>query len=276
MPDFEPEDAMNDNNMLLSREGYVATITINRPDVRNAMASTMWKWLAETMNALNEDNDVRCVVIRGAGDKAFASGADISEFEVWTSEEKSRQYGLLIETALQSIERHPNPVIAMVQGYAFGAGCELAVTCDLRILSDVAKIGIPSAKLGVMLNYENYQRVVDLAGISTAREIFFIGRALDAQRASQVGLANYVVPKAELEAFTYQIAREISENAPLSVRGSKRVLRACLDHGMLDRARDGDILAELDQISATCFLSEDVQEGVTAFFGKRKADFKGK
>jgi len=267
---------MNDNNMLLSRDGYVATITINRPDVRNAMASSMWKWLAETMNELGEDNDVRCVVIRGAGDKAFASGADISEFEVWTSEEKSRQYGLLIETALQNIERHPNPVIAMIQGYAFGAGCELAVACDLRILSDVAKIGIPSAKLGVMLNYENYQRVVDLAGISTAREIFFIGRALDAQRASQVGLANYVVPKPELEEFTYQIAREISENAPLSVRGSKRVLRACLDHGMLDRAQDAEILAELDQISATCFLSEDVQEGVTAFFGKRKAEFKGK
>jgi enoyl-CoA hydratase/carnithine racemase len=267
---------MNDNFMLLSRDGYVATITINRPDQRNAMASSMWKWLGETMNGLNDDNDVRCVVIRGAGDKAFASGADISEFEVWTSEEKARQYGLLIETALQSIERHRNPVIAMIQGYALGAGCELAVACDLRILADVAKIGIPSAKLGVMLNYENYQRVVDLAGVSTAREIFFVGRALDAQRALQVGLANYVVPKADLEQFTLEVAREISGNAPLSVRGSKRVLRACLEHGMLDRARNADALAELDRMSSTCFLSEDVQEGVTAFFGRRKAEFKGK
>ncbi|RJP24055.1 MAG: hypothetical protein C4520_05020 [Candidatus Abyssobacteria bacterium SURF_5] len=267
---------MNDNSMLLSRDGYVATITINRPDQRNAMASYMWKWLADTMTELNGDNDVRCVVIRGAGEKAFASGADISEFEVWTSEEKSRRYGLLIETALQSIERHRNPVIAMIQGYALGAGCELAVACDLRILADVAKVGIPSAKLGVMLNYENYQRVVDLAGIATAREIFFIGRPLDAQRAREVGLANYVVPKQQLESFTYEIALKISENAPLSVRGSKKVLQTCLSHVMLDRARDSEVLAELDRISTTCFLSEDVQEGVTAFFGRRKAEFKGK
>jgi enoyl-CoA hydratase len=164
----------------------------------------------------------------------------------------------------------------MVQGFAFGAGCELAVACDLRVLADVAKIGIPSAKLGVMLNYENYQRLVDLAGVSTAREIFFLGRPLDAQRAREVGLANYVVPKAELETFTYQIAREISENAPLSVRGSKQVLRACTEHEMLDRSRDADLLTPLDELSTTCFLSEDVKEGVSAFFGRRKAEFKGK
>ena len=102
----------DDNNMLLSREGYVATITINRPDQRNAMASTMWRWLAERMNELNDDNDVRCVVIRGAGEKAFASGADISEFEVWTSEEKSRQYGLLIESALPEIEAEATELLA--------------------------------------------------------------------------------------------------------------------------------------------------------------------
>lgn len=266
---------MNSNDMLLERDGYVATITINRPDQRNAMKSTMWRWLADTMERLNDDNDVRCVVIRGAGEKAFASGADISEFEVWTSPEKAREYGALLEYALQSIGKHRNPVIAMVQGYALGAGCELTVACDLRILADTAKVGIPSAKLGVMLNYENYQRLVDLVGISTAREIFFIGRALDAQRAREVGLANYVVPKPELEKFTYEIAREISENAPLSVRGSKRVLQACLEHGMLNRDRHPDQLARLDELSAACFLSQDMQEGVTAFFGRRKADFKG-
>ena len=127
-----------------------------------------------------------------------------------------------------------------------------------------------------MLNYENYQRFVNLVGISIAREIFFIGRPLDAQRAKEVAFANYVVPKAELEEFTYGVAREISENAPLSVRGSKRVLQASLDNRMLDRGRDADILAELDALSSTCFLSEDVKEGVSAFFGRRKADFKGK
>lgn len=267
---------MNEGYMLLDRDGYIATITINRPDQRNAMLSVMWKWLAETMEKLNEDNDVRCVVIRGAGEKAFASGADISEFEVWTSEEKAREYGGLIEYAIQSIERHRNPVIAMIQGHALGAGCQLTVACDLRILADTAKVGVPSAKLGVMLNYENYQRFVDLAGISVAREIFFIGRPLDSQRAKEVGFANYVVPKADLQQFTYDLAREISENAPLSVRGSKRVLRTCMEHGMLDRSRDADLLAELDQLSATCFLSEDVKEGVSAFFSRRKADFKGK
>jgi enoyl-CoA hydratase len=267
---------MTENYMLLERNGYVATVTINRPEQRNAMVSSMWKWLADTMEELNADNDVRCVVIRGAGDKAFASGADISEFEVWTSQEKARQYGLLIENALQCIGRHRNPVIAMIQGYALGAGCELAVACDLRILADTAKIGIPSAKLGVMLNYENYQRVVDLTGLSIAREIFFVGRPLTAQRACEVGLANYVVAKAELEKFTYETAQEISENAPLSVRGSKRVLQVCSEHGMLDRGLNADLLAELDQISSTCFLSEDVQEGVSAFFGRRKASFKGK
>lgn len=267
---------MDENYMLLEKDGYVATITINRPEQRNAMLSVMWKWIIETMAELNEDNDVRCVVIRGAGEKSFASGADISEFEVWTSPEKSREYGGLIEGAMQSIERHRNPVIAMIQGFAFGAGCQLSVACDIRILSDTAKVGIPSAKLGVMLNYENYQRFVDLAGISTAREIFYIGRPLDAARAKEVGFANYVVPKAELETFTYELAQEISENAPLSVRGSKQVLQVCTGNRMLDRERDADALAELDQLSATCFLSEDVQEGVSAFFSKRKADFKGK
>jgi enoyl-CoA hydratase len=267
---------MNEDYMLLEKDGPVATITINRPEQRNAMLSVMWKWIAETMDKLSEDNDVRCVVLRGAGDKAFASGADISEFEVWTSPEKSREYGGLIEGALQSIERHNNPVIAMIQGYALGAGCQLSVACDLRILADTAKVGIPSAKLGVMLNYENYQRFIDLVGISIAREIFFIGRSLDAQRAKEVAFANYVVPKAELEEFTYGIAQEISGNAPLSVRGSKRVLQAALAHGMLDRGRDADLLAELDSLSAACFLSEDVKEGVSAFFGRRKADFKGK
>ncbi len=267
---------MDENYMLLEREGYIATITINRPEQRNAMLSVMWKWLAETMQELNEDNDVRCVVLRGAGEKAFASGADISEFEVWTSPEKSREYGGLIEAALQSVERHRNPVIAMIQGYALGAGCQLSVACDLRILADTAKVGVPSAKIGVLLNYENYQRFVNLVGVSIAREIFFIGRPLDAQRAKEVTFANYVVPKAELEEFTYGIAMEISENAPLSVRGSKRVLRAALDHGTLDRSVDADLLAELDNLSANCFLSEDVKEGVSAFFGRRKADFKGK
>jgi enoyl-CoA hydratase/carnithine racemase len=163
---------MDENHMLLERDGHIATITINRPEQRNAMLSGMWKWLAETMRELNDDNDVRCVVLRGAGEKAFASGADISEFEVWTSPEKSVEYGGLIEGALQSIERHANPVIAMIQGYALGAGCQLSVACDLRILADGAKVGIPSAKLGVMLNYENYQRFVNLVGISIAREIF--------------------------------------------------------------------------------------------------------
>jgi enoyl-CoA hydratase/carnithine racemase len=267
---------MNDNYMLLEKDGYVATITINRPEQRNAMKSTMWKWLAETLNELNDDNDVRCVVIRGAGEKAFASGADISEFEVWTSVEKAGEYGGLIEGAMLSVERHRNPVIAMIQGYALGAGCQLSACCDIRVLADTAKVGIPSAKLGVMLNYENYQRFVNLVGIATAREIFFIGRNLDAARAKETGFANYVVPKSELEEFTYGVAREISENAPLSVRGSKRVLQAALDHGMLDRSRDADLMAELDQLSASCFLSEDMQEGVGAFFGRRKADFKGK
>ncbi len=267
---------MNENYMLLEKDGFVATITINRPEQRNAMMSSMWKWLAETLDALNDDNDVRCVVIRGAGEKAFASGADISEFEVWTSVDKAAEYGALIEGAMQSVERHRNPVIAMIQGFALGAGCQLSVACDLRILADTAKVGIPSAKLGVMLNYENYQRFVNLAGVSTAREIFFIGRPLDASRAKETGLANYVVPKDELEEFTYSVAREISENAPLSVRGSKRVLQVALQQGMLDRSRDADMLAELDSLSSTCFLSEDMQEGVGAFFGRRKAGFKGK
>lgn len=267
---------MNENAMLLEKEGYVATITINRPDQRNAMLSSMWKWLAETMEEMNTDNDVRCVVMRGAGEKSFASGADISEFEVWTSEEKARQYGFLIENALQSIGRHRNPVIAMIQGYALGAGCELAVACDLRVLSEKAKMGIPSAKLGVLLNYENYQRLIDLVGLSVAREIFYVGRPLDAQRAKETGFANFVVSANELEKFTYELAEEIAGNAPLSVRGSKRVLQVCSEHGMLDRVRDADALAELDALSATCFLSEDVKEGVSAFFGRRKADFKGK
>jgi enoyl-CoA hydratase/carnithine racemase len=267
---------MSEDFMLLEKDDHVATITINRPEQRNAMKSVMWKWLAETLDELDNDNDVRCVIIRGAGEKAFASGADISEFEVWTSLEKSGEYGGLIEGAMRSIERHKNPVIAMIQGFALGAGCQLSVVCDLRVLSEDAKVGIPSAKLGVMLNYENYQRFVNLVGVSTAREIFFIGRPLDAQRAKELGFANYVVPKAELESFTYEIAREISGNAPLSVRGSKRVLQATLEHGMLERGRDDETLAELDKLSAACFLSEDMQEGVSAFFGRRKAEFKGK
>ncbi|MCL5957776.1 MAG: enoyl-CoA hydratase-related protein [Chloroflexi bacterium] len=259
---------MQEEHLLLDKEEGIATVTINRPEQRNAITSAMWEGIAEIMRALEEDPATRVVILRGAGDKAFASGADISELTGLTARETHARQVELLENAFNAIINYRNPVIAMVNGFCMGAGCQLACVCDMRIVSDRSKFGIPAAKLGLVLNYPMTKRLTSLVGPTVAKEILFTGDAFDAQRALQMGLVNRVVPAEQLKEVTHGVARMIAENAPLSVRGAKMMVARAVSY------QEGIDHADLDELEMDSFESEDAAEGLRAFLEKRKAQWK--
>lgn len=256
--------------LLFEKEGRIATITLNRPEQRNALTTNMWVRIAEVMNSLQDDDEVRAVVIRGAGDKAFASGADIAELHHQTSRESHTRQTEILEAALNSIINYRFPVIAMINGFCMGAGCQLATVCDLRIASEKSKFAIPAAKVGVVFNYPMTRRIVSVVGPAAAREILFLGEAFDAQRALQMGLVNRVVPEESLREAVYGIARTIAENAPLSVMGAKKMIARCTAY------EDGIEHSDLDEMELQSFESEDAAEGIRSFLEKRRPRFVGR
>jgi enoyl-CoA hydratase/carnithine racemase len=262
---------MTENSFLISREGPVATLTINRPDVRNAFKLSMWQDLPNQMKALDKDSDVRVIVMRGAGEKAFASGADISEFETTMSTpDGALQQNEAYEAALTSMEAASKPVIAMIYGFAMGGGCGLTTACDIRIAADTVKMGIPAGKLGVVYSVSGTRRLANLVGPALAKELLMTGRAVNAQEALRIGLVNHVVPASELSAYTYAMAAQIAQNAPLTVRGAKLAIRTCLGDASQEEVQ------EIHDLRIRGFESEDFKEGVRAFLEKRPAQFSGK
>lgn len=254
--------------ILVERRDQVAIITINRPAKRNALNIQTRAEGAAILEELRTDDSVRVVVITGAGDKAFIAGADIAEFATRTA---LTQREVMLERSLFNvIDTLTKPVIAMVNGYCLGGGCELALACDIRIASDKASFGQPEINLGIIPGGGGTQRLTRLVGEGKAMELILTGEIINAQTAFDIGMVNHVVPADQLETKTMEIANRIAEKSPIALRLAKEAVklasRSNLDEGL---RREVDLFA-------LCFSSEDKDEGVKAFLEKRKAEFKGK
>lgn len=255
---------------ILARSGDgIGWITFNQPEKRNAISLSMWQGVTVAAQAFGADPAVRVVVLSGAGGKAFASGADISEFERNRSdaeaEERYHQVGAAARAALLGMDK---PLIAMVQGYCVGGGCAISLLCDMRIATPESRFGIPAAKLGVAYATESLSRLCALVGPSVAKDIMFTARLLPADEALASGLINQVVAPEALESAVAALAGQIAANAPLTIRHA----RAALD--MVSGALPRDD-ARLDALYRACFDSEDYRDGRQAFMAKRKPVFRG-
>jgi len=254
--------------LLVERRGAVAIITINRPEKRNALNIKTREEGAAALEQLQADDGVRVVIITGAGDKAFIAGADIGEFAGRTA--LTQRAIMLGRSLFTAIDVFPKPVIAMVNGYCLGGGCELALACDLRIASETAAFGQPEINLGIIPGGGGTQRLTRLIGEGKSMELILTGEIIDAATALNLGLVNHVVPADQLEAKTMEIANRMAEKSPIALRMAKEAVklasRSNLDEGL---RREVDLFA-------LCFSSEDKDEGVGAFLEKRKPSFKGK
>lgn len=258
------------DNVEISKNRRICKLTINNPEKRNLLSENILLEISRYINDLNDDRDIRAIIITGKGEKAFSSGYDISSIG---DNDMLREYygGHPLEIALSAIEEHPAPVIAMMNGHAFGAGLELAVTCDIRICASGAKLGMPPAKLGVAYTYSGMRKFINLIGVGNMKEMFLTGDPVNANKALQIGLVNHVVEKEELEGFTYNMAEKICENAPLSMESVKIAVREWQKSQKLSEEGDSAIRDIFDRIQN----SSDYREGRKAFGEKRKPEFKG-
>jgi enoyl-CoA hydratase/carnithine racemase len=244
----------------------IATITLNRPERRNALNTALMDALARRFEALETDAGVRAVVIRGAG-AAFCSGRDLNEMS------RRQDDGLEPEADVialfQQIEASRHPTIAMVHGAAYAGGCELALHCDFRVAADAARFAMPLAKIGLVVPFALGQKLVEIIGPAFTRQILLTGQPVDARRAYEIGMVHAVVPAAELEQATYDLARTLAGNAPLSVAGMKATIRRAL--ALRERVEHKD----LDEVARRARASADAREGVRAMLEHRQPTFQG-
>ncbi|MGB8399687.1 enoyl-CoA hydratase [Bradyrhizobium sp.] len=249
----------------------VGIITFNNPEKRNAMSLEMWEGLGHALVELRDNSDVRVVILVGAGDKAFVSGADISQFEKTRhNAEASEEYSRRSEAQRALLATYPKPTIACIRGFCLGGGMQVAMLADIRFASDNSQFGIPAAKLGIAYGYDGLRNLVSLVGPSWARLIMYTGMRLDSTEAVRIGLVDRVLPDAELWDATMEIARTISGNAPLAIQAAKITIAQVLKD---ESHRDMDAIKA---IGTACMDSEDFREGRTAFMEKRKPRFKGR
>lgn len=256
--------------------GDIARVALNRPEQRNAVSSAMLQELEWTLEELGGDRQVRAIVLSGRGPD-FCAGADVVELAAARASAPGAEYAREFEGALRALARCPVPVIARVHGAALGAGCQLAVACDLAVAAHGARMGIPSSRLGIVINFENVERLTLAVGAKRAGELLFAGRILTGEEAASWGLVNRVVPEAELDAAVESMAESVAAGAPLSVRASKRGIRAVLEHLTADRdAGEGHPAAEFDAMAEEAFVSEDLAEGLRALRERRPPNFRGR
>ena len=258
------------DKMLARKEGGVGILTFNNPERHNAVSLEMWEATKRMLDGFAADDDIRVVVLTGAGGKAFVSGADISKFASERATlEASRAYNVKSDAAYASVADFPKPTIAMIEGYCIGGGVGLAVCCDLRICSDNSRFAVPAAKLGLGYGYSGLKRLVDIVGPSFPKEIFYTARQFEAEEARTMGLVNRVVPATELETYVKNMTDMICANAPLTIKAVKFTVGEMFK----DEAKRN--LARSTELVEQCFASRDYTEGRTAFMEKRKPLFTG-
>jgi enoyl-CoA hydratase len=259
------------DKLVARKDGAIGWIIFNNPERHNATSYEMWQSLPVVLDAYTRDPEVRVIVFRGAGEKAFSAGADISQFkEKRSGAEAVREYNAAADAANQALRECAKPTIAMIRGYCIGGGVAIAVGCDLRIAADDARFGVPAARLGLGYRFEGIKRLASIVGPAFTAEIFFTARQFTAQEALQMRLVNRVVPGAELETFVEEYARTVALNAPLTVAAVKRSLVEL----QKDPAERDLVLCQ--RMVDACFASEDYREGQAAFMEKRKPQFKGR
>lgn len=259
-----------DGRILADIADGVGRITFNQPEKRNAMSVAMWSGMEQALDLFEADAAVRCVVLTGAGDKAFVSGADISQFDKLRSDaDAQREYSRQTEGGRRRLATFPKPVIAEIRGFCMGGGLGIAMSCDIRIAAAGSQFGIPAARLGIAYGFDMVRHLVSLVGPAHAHMILMTGERFDAKEAERVGLVNKVVPADALAGEVAALTATLARNAPLSLYANKRTVQAVLQ----DRA-DRDIAA-LNAAMAACFDSADYQEGRRAFLEKRKPAFTG-
>ena len=258
-----------EETVLLQRDGAIATVVLNRPHKLNAMTKPMWGRLGEVLRELQADDSLRCIVLRGAGEKSFSPGNDISEFETERSNpEQAKDYGRLMHGTLTALRDLRHPTVAQIHGICVGGGMEIAGLCDLRICGESSRFGAPIAKLGLVMAYPEIQALRDLVGRQTALEILLEARVFDAAEAKAKGVVTRVVPDDRVAAEVAETATRIASGAPLVARWHKAFLKRLEDPAPLSEA-------EFDEGFA-CYGTKDFEIGYRAFLAKTEPDFEGR
>lgn len=260
---------MDYQNLLFVNQDGIGIITLNRPKALNALNGQLMLEISHLADEIAKDETVKVVIIIGSGDKAFVAGADITEMQPMSAIE-GRNWGKLGQATFAKIENLPQPVIAAVNGFALGGGCELAMACDIRVASERAKFGQPEVSLGITPGFAGTQRLARLVGRGIAKELLFTGDMIDAAEAYRIGLANRVVPAEQLMDTAKELAQKIMSRAPVAVQ----LCKAAVNEGM-DMDQDSAVAYEAE-VFGLCFATADQTEGMSAFVEKRKASFTGK
>jgi enoyl-CoA hydratase len=257
--------------ILARKDGRIGILTFNNPEKRNALSLEMWQRMGEILDAFAADADLRVVVLTGAGDKAFVSGADISKFaSERASAEAAVVYNDTVDRVCERLYAFPKPTIAMINGFCMGGGLAIAVSCDMRVASSEAVFALPAAKLGLGYGYAGLRRCIETIGPAATKEIFFTARRFGCDEALHWGLLNRAVAPEALAATVMEIATTIADNAPLTVAAVKRIAVEIL------KDPDSRDMAACEEMVAACFASDDYKEGRAAFLEKRKPRFRGR
>jgi enoyl-CoA hydratase len=257
--------------MIATKDNGIGWMIFNNPERRNALSLAMREAMVEIFDTYAADEEVRVLVLRGAGGKAFVSGADISEFkEKRNSAEAEAQYGIAVAESRRAMLAFDKPIIAMIEGFCVGGGMATALDCDIRLASDDSQFAIPAARLGLAYGYENLKQLAAVVGPAYAKQILFTGSRLPANKALEIGLVNDIYPRANLEEAVRAMAAQIVDNAPLTVKTAKATIGAVYED---ETRRDLD---RIDAMIKTCFDSRDFKEGREAFMEKRKPVFEGR
>ncbi|MFH1154464.1 MAG: enoyl-CoA hydratase-related protein [Pseudomonadota bacterium] len=259
-------------SLLIEQHENIAYLTIHYPEKRNALTPSLLADLNDNLARFSKNDDIRCVVIRGSGDKIFSSGYDIGAIPVHPLPDLRQETPDVLIQVLDTIKNFPYPTIAMLNGSAFGAGFNLCACCDIRIAADDIKLGMPPARLGIAYHPAGIQQFIQAFGFAVTREIFYTADIFEGKDLLLKGLVNHLIPKPDLENFTRAYAQKISRNAPLSLKGMKKIISLFED----DMALEQDKLEKADRIMQHCFQSNDLKEGQAAFMEKRAPRFTGK